>query len=131
MEKLITKTVNWQTCCITPSRHQKDPVRMTSYIRLIGVRNTRYCIASDSTKLLQDLESWKFQCPLRMVKGVMTWAKCPHLFVDSEGYHEQMGPLPNSNGSLDIALFKTHTFQTINMHQNWPRGRKLTQSCWC
>ena len=23
---------------------------------------------------------------------------------DSEAYHEQMGPIPSSNGSLDIAL---------------------------
>jgi len=36
----------------------------------------------------------------------MTWAKVTALvlFVDSEAYHEQMGPLPSSNGSLDIAL---------------------------
>ena len=30
--------------------------------------------------------------------------KCPHLFSDSEAYYEQMGPIPSSNGSLDIAL---------------------------
>jgi len=32
-----------------------------------------------------------------------------HLFVDSEAYHEQMGPIPSSNGSIDIALFNAHT----------------------
>jgi len=38
------------------------------------------------------------------------WAqKWLHLFVDSEAYHEQMGPIPSSNGSLDIALSNAHT----------------------
>jgi len=32
-----------------------------------------------------------------------------HLFLDSEAYHEQMGPIPSSNGSLDIALSNAHT----------------------
>jgi len=27
-----------------------------------------------------------------------------NLFSDFEAYHEQMGPIPSSNGSLDIAL---------------------------
>ena len=31
------------------------------------------------------------------------------LFVDSEAYHEQMGPIPSSNGSLDITLSNAHT----------------------
>jgi len=35
----------------------------------------------------------------------MTWAKVTSLFVNSEAYHEQMGPIPSSNESLDIALF--------------------------
>jgi len=30
--------------------------------------------------------------------------KSDYLFSDSEAYHEQMGPIPSSNGSLDIAL---------------------------
>jgi len=34
----------------------------------------------------------------------MIWAK-----VTSEAYHEQMGPLPSSNGSVDIALSNAHT----------------------
>jgi len=44
-----------------------------------------------------------------IIKWVMTWAKLIHLFVDSEAYHEQMGPIPSSNGSLDIALSNAHT----------------------
>jgi len=31
------------------------------------------------------------------------------LFADSEAYHEQMGAIPRSNGSLDIALSNAHT----------------------
>ena len=58
------------------------------------------------------------------------------LFVDSEAYYEQMGPITSSNGSLDIALSNVHTFVgdvlfRPSMHENWPRERKLTQSCWC
>jgi len=34
--------------------------------------------------------------------------RCLHLFVDSEAYQEQMGPIPSSNGSLDIALSNAH-----------------------
>ena len=37
-------------------------------------------------------------------KRVMTWAR-----VDSEAYHEQIGPIPSSNWSLDIALSNAHT----------------------
>jgi len=36
-------------------------------------------------------------------------AKSVHLFLDSEAYHEQMGPISSSNGSLDIALSNAHT----------------------
>jgi len=32
-----------------------------------------------------------------------------HLFSYSEAYHERMGPIPSSNGSLDIALSNAHT----------------------
>jgi len=32
------------------------------------------------------------------------------LFVDLEAYHEQMGPIPSSDGSLDIALSIVHTY---------------------
>ena len=35
--------------------------------------------------------------------------KCLHLFSDFEAYHEQMGPIPSSNGSSDIALSNAHT----------------------
>jgi len=34
---------------------------------------------------------------------------CLYLFSDSEAYHEQMGLIPSSNGSLDMALSHTHT----------------------
>jgi len=37
----------------------------------------------------------------------MTWAKATSL--DSEAYHEQMGPVPSSNESLDKALSNAHT----------------------
>jgi len=37
-------------------------------------------------------------------KGVMTWAKVIHLFVDSEAYNEKMGPILSSKEGLDIAL---------------------------
>jgi len=32
-----------------------------------------------------------------------------YLFSDSEAHHEKMGPIPNSNGSLDIAISNAHT----------------------
>ena len=32
------------------------------------------------------------------------------MFLDSDAYHEQMGPIPSSNGNLDIALFNAHTY---------------------
>jgi len=35
--------------------------------------------------------------------------KSDYLFVDSEAYHEQMGPIPSTNESLDIALSNAHT----------------------
>ena len=34
---------------------------------------------------------------------------CLDLFADSEGYHEQMDPIPSSKGSLDRALSNAHT----------------------
>jgi len=34
--------------------------------------------------------------------------KCLHLFSDSQAYNEQMGPIPSSNISLDIALSDAH-----------------------
>ena len=42
------------------------------------------------------------------LKGLWHGQKWLHLFVDSEDYHEQMGPIPSSNGSLDIALSNAH-----------------------
>ena len=65
------------------------------------------------------------------LKGLWHGKKCPHLFVDSEAYHEQMSSIPSSNESLDIALSNAQIQIQTATHQNWPRDRKLTQSCWC
>jgi len=43
------------------------------------------------------------------VRGVMSWSKVSSLVSDSEAYNEQIGPIPSSNGSLDIALYNAHT----------------------
>ena len=68
-------------------------------------------------------------------KGLKAWPKVSHLFSDSEVYHEQMDPIPSSNGSLDKALSNMHTlsprqrtFQTIDATEF---ASKLTQSWWC
>ena len=74
-----------------------------------------------------------------MLKGLWHGQnKWLHLFVDSEAYHEQIGPIPSSNESLDIALSNAHTsspqWPTLfrpSTHQNWPRDKNLTQGCWC
>jgi len=63
----------------------------------------------------------------------MPWPTVPSLVSDSEAYHEQMGLLPSSNGSLDRALSNAHTLALgdalfrLPTHQNWPRDRKLTE----
>jgi len=63
------------------------------------------------------------------IKGLRHGQKCIHLNSDSEAYYERMGLTPSSNGNLPIAprdaLFRQP------MQQNWPRDRKLAQSCWC
>jgi len=33
----------------------------------------------------------------------MSWPEASSLFSDSEAYHEQIGQISNSNGSLDMA----------------------------
>ena len=43
------------------------------------------------------------------LKGLWHGQKWLHVFVESEAYHEQMGPIPSSNESLDIALSNVHT----------------------
>ena len=71
------------------------------------------------------------------LKGLWHGQNWLHLFVDSEADHEQMGPIPSSNGSLDIALSNAQLGALGNVlfrpstHKNWPRERKFTQSCWC
>ena len=72
------------------------------------------------------------QTPL---KGLYHGQKCLHLFSDSEAYHEQMGSIPSSNGTLDIALLNVlkalgDAFFRLLMQQNWPQDRKLTETCW-
>jgi len=44
-----------------------------------------------------------------VLKGVMHGQKGLHLFLDAEACHEQMGPIPSSNESLDIALSNAST----------------------
>jgi len=46
---------------------------------------------------------------LQPLKRLCHGQKCLHLFSYSEAYHEQMGPIPSSNRSLDIALSNAHT----------------------
>ena len=46
---------------------------------------------------------------LTRLKGIWHGQTWLHLFVDSEAYYKQMGPIPSSNGSLDIALSNGHT----------------------
>jgi len=60
------------------------------------------------------------------IKGVMSRPKvstCFHIL-----YHEQVGPIPSSNGSLDIALSNAHVdaFFRPSTQQNWPRDWELT-----
>jgi len=43
------------------------------------------------------------------LKGLCRGRKGLRLFSDFEVYHEQMGPIPSSSGSLDIVLSNTHT----------------------
>ena len=72
---------------------------------------------------------------------------CLPLFSDYEAYHGQMGPIPSSNESLDIALSNGILIGPLpdqaqarafgdalgrpSTQQNWPPDRKLTKSCWC
>jgi len=44
-----------------------------------------------------------------MLKGLRHGQKWLHSLVDSEAYHEQMGPIPSSNECLYIALSNVHT----------------------
>ena len=64
------------------------------------------------------------------LKGFCHCQKCLHLFADSEAYHEQMGSIPSSNGSLDIALSNAHTlvirFQFISI---WAIVIQVTDIC--
>jgi len=42
------------------------------------------------------------------LEGLWHGQKWLHFFVDSEAYHEQMGPIPSSKESLGIALSNAH-----------------------
>jgi len=61
--------------------------------------------------------------------------KCLHLFSDSEAYHEEMGPITSSNGSLDIALLRAlypmripkslsqeKSFRRVDWEFSWKQG---------
>ena len=58
--------------------------------------------------------SWLFDShlPTRSYKfeGLTHGQRCRHLFSDSEAYHKQMGPIPSSNGSLEMVLSIVHTW---------------------
>jgi len=60
-------------------------------------------------KLAKFLLAQRFQSGMIYLKELWHGRKWLHLFVDSEACHEQMGPIPSSNESLDIALFNSHT----------------------
>jgi len=50
-------------------------------------------------------------CSVALLLLLSHGQKCLHLFSDSEAYHEQIGPIPSSNGCLDIALSIAHTWR--------------------
>ena len=81
------------------------------------------------------LEETLYTLQTTNLKGLWHGQKWLQLFVDSEAYHKQMGPIPRLNGSLDITLSNAYLELSVthfsDRHQNWPRDRKLTQSCWC
>ena len=52
---------------------------------------------------------WGLSTHSLSLTGLWHGQKWLHLFVDSEAYHEQIGPIPNSNETLDIALSNAHT----------------------
>jgi len=80
---------------------------------------------------------WVVLCLGVLLMGLWHGQKWLHLFVDSEAYHEQMGSIPSSYGSLDLAYpmrilrALADVLFRLSTHQNWPRDRKLPQSCWC
>ena len=50
-----------------------------------------------------------------LLKGLCHGNKCLHLFSYSEGYHEQMGPIPSSNrySPIQCAYLEPSAFQTV------------------
>jgi len=44
------------------------------------------------------------------LKELCLGQQCLHLFPYSEAYHEQMGPIPSSPGSLNITLSNVYTY---------------------
>ena len=60
------------------------------------------------SQFTQLLDQAMFCSNAKPLKGL--WhGQVSSLLSDSEAYHEQMGPIPSSNGSLDIALSNAHT----------------------
>lgn len=51
-----------------------------------------------------------------MLEGLTHGQKRLPLFSDSEADHEQMGPIPSSNGILDIALPIVRTFSPLEKY---------------
>jgi len=66
-----------------------------------------------------------------ILKGLGDARMCLHFFVNSEAYHEQLGPLARSNGSLDRTLSNSHTYShgdvliRPSIQQSWARDRKI------
>ena len=60
---------------------------------------------------LQNLQTSEvtFAHVITPLKRLFHGQKFLHLFLDSEACLEQMGPIPSSNESLDIALSNAHT----------------------
>ena len=94
-------------------------------------------LPNDTTKPVDSEEEGRSPTTDRrwlMIKtGLWHGQKWLHLFSDSEAYHQQMDPIPSSNGSYPMRILRAldDVFFRSSTHQNWPRDRKLTQSCWC
>ena len=72
-----------------------EPAKMICYLSESDIPEALSIIQQDSGN---------FRLVHHTLKGLCHGQKCFHLFSDSEVYHEQIGPIPSSNGSLDIAL---------------------------
>ena len=86
-----------------------------------------------SVSILGTMLALMVSCQRQYLEGLCHGYKWLHLFVDFEACYEQMGPIPSSNRSSDIAQSNAHTESPRrrtfrpSMPQNWPRDRKLTE----